>query len=89
MTQDKDRGKKRVLQGIVASDKMDKTVVVKVTRYYKHSLFKKFVHSSKRYKAHDERNECRQGDTVTIVESRPLSADKKWRVQSIIERAKL
>ncbi len=89
MTQNDTRGNRRVLQGVVTSDKMDKTVVVSVTRFYKHKLYKKFVHKSTRYKAHDVGNQCRAGDKVSIVESRPLSKDKRWRVQSIIERSKL
>lgn len=88
MAGEKTIGNKRVLQGVVAGDKMEKTIVVKVTRYFKHPLYKKFVHKSRRYKAHDERNECRIGDTVQIVECRPLSKDKRWRLQSIVERSK-
>lgn len=74
--------------GIVVSDKMDKTIVVKVQRQYKHPLYKKIVRKHKKFKAHDEKNECKIGDTVQIAESRPLSREKKWRLDSIIERSK-
>jgi small subunit ribosomal protein S17 len=74
--------------GIVVSDKMDKTIVVKVQRQYKHPLYKKIVRKHKKFKAHDENNECKIGDTVQIAESRPLSREKKWRLDSIIERSK-
>ena len=75
---------KRILQGVVVSDKMDKTVVVEIRRSYRHPLVGKVVHDFKRVKAHDEKNECKIGDKVMIVESRPLSRDKRWVVQSII-----
>jgi len=80
--------KRRVLQGVVSSDKMDKTVVVEVKHRVLHRTYKKYVSRRVRYKAHDERNECKLGDQVQIVESRPLSGDKRWRVQKITERAK-
>lgn len=86
---EKVKGNKRVLQGIVVSDKMQKTITVKVTRFYKHPLYKKYIHMSKKYKAHDENNECRTGDIVNIVESPPISKDKRWRFKSIVERTKL
>lgn len=89
MAEAKKHSNKRVLQGVVASDKMDKTVVVRVTRYYKHSLYNKFIHRSKKYHVHDERNECRKGDVVQIIESRPLSRNKRWRVKTIVERSQL
>ncbi|MCQ8782434.1 30S ribosomal protein S17 [Mangrovibrevibacter kandeliae] len=69
---------KRVLQGTVVSDKNDKTVVVLVERRFTHPLFKKTVRRSKKYKAHDELNECKVGDTVSIQETRPISKDKSW-----------
>ncbi|NOY52904.1 MAG: 30S ribosomal protein S17 [Deltaproteobacteria bacterium] len=84
---EKKRNKKN-LQGIVVSDKMDKTVVVTVQRSTQHPLYKKIVRRDKRYKAHDERNECRIGDTVKIMECRPFSRDKHFRVVQIVERAK-
>lgn len=82
-----DRGRRKTLVGIVISDKMDKTVVVQVERLTIHPRFKKYVRSRKRYKAHDERRECRLGDKVMIVESRPLSKDKRWRVLKTLEKA--
>jgi small subunit ribosomal protein S17 len=66
---------------------MDKTVVVRVSRVYKHPLYGKVITTHKKYKAHDEKNECRVGDTVVLIESRPLSAQKRWAVQKIIERS--
>lgn len=74
--------------GFVVSDKMDKTVVVEVVRLYTHPLYKKRVKTTKRYKAHDENNECVVGDKVRIEECRPLSKDKCWKVISIVEKAK-
>ena len=74
--------------GIVISDKMDKTIVVNVERQYKHPLYKKIVRRHKKFKAHDENNECNIGDTVLISESRPLSRDKRWVLSKIIERTK-
>ncbi len=73
---------KRVLQGTVVSDKADKTVVVRVERRYAHPLYKKTVRQSKKYKAHDETNACKVGDTISIEESRPISKDKRWIVVS-------
>jgi len=73
---------KRVLQGTVVSDKSDKTIVVRVERRFTHPLFKKTVRQSKKYKAHDEANACKIGDTVFIQESRPISKDKSWVVVS-------
>ncbi len=74
--------------GIVKSDKMDKTVVVAVMDKSKHPLYKKTITRTKCFKAHDENNECRVGDTVRIVETRKLSKDKNWRVAEIVEKAK-
>lgn len=74
--------------GVVVSDKMDKTIVVLVGRQYKHPLYKKIVRRHKKFKAHDENNECNIGDVVLITESRPLSRDKKWVLTKIIERSK-
>jgi small subunit ribosomal protein S17 len=73
---------------MVVSSKMDKTVVVAVQRTMKHRLYKKIMRKTKRYKAHDERNECHLGDSVRIMECRPLSKDKHFRVVQIVERAK-
>ena len=85
MTQERGNRKSRV--GIVCSDKMDKTIVVKVETRVKHPLYGKIVRSSKKFKAHDENNEARIGDKVLIVETRPLSKDKNWRLQEIMEKA--
>lgn len=82
------RGNKRTIKGVVVSNKMDKTVVVKSERLVKHTGFRKYMRQHQKYKAHDERNECGIGDTVMIVESRPLSRDKRWRVREILEKAK-
>jgi small subunit ribosomal protein S17 len=82
------QNRKVTKQGIVVSNKMDKTIVVKVERQYKHPLYKKIVRSHKKFKAHDENNECQEGDFVQIVESRPLSRSKRWALQRIIERRK-
>lgn len=71
---------KRVLSGVVVSDKMDKTVIVKVERRFRHPIYKKIVSVSKRYSAHDQENKCKVGDVVSIVESRPISKTKKWSV---------
>src|SRR5512142_52675 len=76
---------RRRIVGKVTSNKMTKTVVVEITRHYRHPLYKKVVYSSKRVKAHDEIG-CQIGDQVQIVESRPLSRDKRWTVESVIER---
>jgi small subunit ribosomal protein S17 len=80
------RGKGRTLIGEVVSDKMDKTVVVRVERRVRHGMYEKFITERNKYKAHDEKNECKIGDVVQIVESRPLSADKRWRVQKLVSR---
>lgn len=82
------RNDRKVREGIVVSDKMDKTVVVVENTMKLHKLYKKRVKTSKRYKAHDELNECHVGDKVRIMETRPLSKDKNWRVVTILEKAK-
>jgi len=79
---------KLVLQGVVVSDKMDKTIVVEIMMRKLHPLYKKYVTRSKRFKAHDETNEAHLGDTVRVEECRPLSRDKRWRLIEIVERAK-
>jgi small subunit ribosomal protein S17 len=76
---------KKVYSGKVVSDKMDKTVVVAVTRTFQHPLYKKTVRKITKFKAHDEENKCKTGDAVQIVESRPLSKDKRWAVIKIME----
>ncbi|MFB3926825.1 MAG: 30S ribosomal protein S17 [Syntrophales bacterium] len=83
-----DRGNRKTLKGVVISDKMDKTVVVEVERVVKDPLFHKYLKRHVSYKAHDEENKCGTGDKVLIVESRPLSKDKRWRVREILEKAK-
>jgi small subunit ribosomal protein S17 len=80
---------KRTLTGRVVSDKMDKTVTVLVERKVKHPLYGKIVTRSKKYHAHDESNECREGDVVTIEECRPLSRTKAWRVAALVQRAQV
>jgi small subunit ribosomal protein S17 len=82
------RGKKRTMQGIVLSNKMDKTVVVLAERLVKHTRFHKYMKKHAKYKAHDEKNICNIGDKVLIAESRPLSKDKRWRVCEVLEKAK-
>jgi small subunit ribosomal protein S17 len=82
------KGKRKVLVGKVVSDKMDKTVVVAVERLVRHPLYKKVLKKTTKFKAHDEKNECRVGDKVEIVETRPLSKEKRWRVVNILEKAK-
>ncbi|MDX1765102.1 MAG: 30S ribosomal protein S17 [bacterium] len=79
---------KKTLQGTVVSNKMDKTVVVAIKRSSQHPLYKKIQRTTKRYKAHDARNECQVGDTVNIMECRPMSREKNFRVVQIVERAK-
>ena len=81
----KDR-KERI--GVVASNKMDKSIVVTIERKVKHALYGKFVKQTSRFVAHDEENTCNEGDTVRIMETRPLSKNKNWRLVEIIERAK-
>lgn len=83
-----ERNLRKTRVGVVASDKMDKTVVVTVQDRVKHPLYKKIVNRTIRLKAHDENNECRVGDRVLIMETRPLSKDKRWRVAEIIEKAR-
>ncbi len=78
----------REFVGVVTSDKMDKTIVVQVSTKKLHPLYKKYVSRSKKYKAHDEKNEAKLGDTVRIVESRPISREKCWRLVEIVTRAK-
>ena len=79
---------KKTMVGLVVSDKMDKTVVVLVTSKKKHPIYGKYITFTKKYKAHDEKNDAKVGDTVEIVETRPLSKDKYFRVLRIVERAK-
>lgn len=82
-------GKRKVRIGQVLSDRMDKTVVVKVETLRRHPLYKKTVRYAKKYKAHDENNECKVGDRVKIMETRPLSKEKRWRIVEIISRKEM
>jgi small subunit ribosomal protein S17 len=82
------RNARKVREGLVVSDKMDKTVVVEVEDRVKHALYGKVMRRTSRLKAHDENNDCGIGDRVQLMETRPLSATKRWRVVSIVERAK-
>lgn len=83
-----DRNSRKVRTGYVISDKMDKTVVVAIEEFVRHSLYGKSVKRTKKFKAHDEANECNIGDRVRIMETRPLSKDKRWRVVKIVEKVK-
>lgn len=83
-----ERNNRKTLQGYVVSDKMDKTVVVEVEDRFKHPLYSKVLKRNSKLKAHDEKNEVGVGDRVLIMETRPLSATKRWRVVEILERAK-
>ena len=84
-----ERGHRKVLTGKVVSNKMDKTITVKVIRRFKHCTYKKYVVRNSIYKAYDENNECQIGDTVLIRECRPLSKEKRWRLTEIRDRAKI
>jgi small subunit ribosomal protein S17 len=83
-----DRGYRKIREGLVVSDKMDKTVVVEVEDRVKHPKYGKVIRRTKRYKAHDGENACGVGDRVLLMETRPLSATKRWRVSKILEKAK-
>ena len=83
-----ERNLRKTRVGKVVSDKMDKTVVVAIVDNVKHPLYKKIIKRTAKLKAHDENNECRIGDRVEVMETRPLSKDKRWRVTNIIEKAK-
>ncbi len=89
MTQvDTERKFRKIRIGVVTSDKMDKTITVSVVRKLKHPKYGKFLKKTKKFHAHDEKNECGVGDTVKIMETRPLSATKRWRLVEILEKAK-
>ena len=83
-----ERNLRKTRVGIVTSDKMDKTIVVSVSEHVKHPLYGKIMKRTYKLKAHDENNECQNGDKVQVMETRPLSKDKRWRLVEIIERAK-
>ena len=80
--------RKKIMPGLVVSDKMEKTIVVQVSNRTLHPIYKKYVVSTKKFKAHDERNEAHEGDTVRIMECRHLSKDKCWRLVEIVEKAR-
>ena len=82
-----ERGKRKTLTGVVASDKMDKTIVVMVNRLVRHPVYKKDSRKRTKVKAHDEKKECHIGDKVLLIETRPLSKEKRWRVKEVLERA--
>ena len=82
------RGMRKTRTGVVVSDKMDKTIVVAIRTRVKHPLYGKIMNRTSKIKAHDEENQCGIGDTVKIMETRPLSKDKRWRLVEIIEKAK-
>jgi small subunit ribosomal protein S17 len=84
-----ERGIRKLREGVVVSDKMQKTIVVAVERQVQHRKYKKFLRARKSYKVHDEKNECKVGDRVRIEETRPLSRDKRWRLETVLERAKV
>jgi small subunit ribosomal protein S17 len=88
VVQEQVKSRKRILTGKVVSDKPEKSIVVKVERQVAHPLYKKYFKRSKKYMAHDENNDAREGDTVRIIEERPMSARKRWRLLEIVERAK-
>lgn len=81
-----ERKNKKRFVGKVVSDKMDKTVVVEVTRLAQHPLYKKYIRKRAKFKAHDEKNEAKIGDTVRIIESKPLSKGKRWRLSGVLEK---
>ena len=83
-----DRNRRKTKVGIVVSDKMDKTVVVAIEDFVRHSLYGKAVKRTKKLKVHDENNECGVGDKIRIMETRPLSKDKRWRLVEVVEKAK-
>lgn len=83
-----DRNLRKTRVGIVVSDKMDKTVVIAVETRVQHPLYKKFIRKTKKLKVHDENNECGIGDKIEVMETRPISKEKNWRLVSIIEKAK-
>ena len=88
MSEQQTRNTRKVREGLIVSDKMDKTVVVAVEDRVKHALYGKVMRKTSKLKAHDEQNDCGVGDRVRIMETRPLSATKRWRVVEILERAK-
>jgi small subunit ribosomal protein S17 len=88
MSEDLTRNERKVRQGIVTSDKMDKSIVVRIDRKIRHPRYVKIFQTSSKLYAHDEKNEARKGDVVRVMEMRPLSARKRWRLLEVVERAK-
>lgn len=82
-----ERGNRKTLTGVVVSDKMEKTVVIAIAEYTRHPVYNKIMKRTKKYKAHDEENTCKVGDKVKIMETRPVSKEKNWRVVEIVEKA--
>jgi small subunit ribosomal protein S17 len=89
MTEERQRGRRKTLVGVVVSDKMHKTVVVMVERLVRHAMYGKMIRRKTTFKAHDEENRCGIGDKVVIVETRPLSKEKHWRITEVLEKAAL
>ena len=85
--QENKRGLRKEVEGLVVSNKMDKSIVVSITTYKKDKRFKKYVKKTKKYAAHDEQNECAEGDTVIISQCRPLSKTKRWKLDKVIKKA--
>jgi small subunit ribosomal protein S17 len=83
-----ERGNRKIRIGVVVSDKMEKTAVIAVERLVKHPVYKKFIKRTSKFKAHDAKNECQIGDKVKIMETRPLSKTKRWRVVEVLEKVK-
>ncbi|MDR0817628.1 MAG: 30S ribosomal protein S17 [Clostridiales Family XIII bacterium] len=88
MSEQTERNNRKTRVGIVVSDKMDKTITVAVEDFVRHALYGKAVKRTKKFKAHDEENECQIGDKVRIMETRPLSKDKRWRLVQVVEKVK-
>ena len=88
MTATMERNRRKVRTGKVVSDRMDKTIVVAIERLVKHPIYGRYVRRRAKFKVHDEKNECRVGDTVRFMETRPLSKDKRWRFVALVEKAK-
>ena len=86
-TDSTERGKRKVLTGTVVSDKMEKTAVVSIERLVKHDTYGKYVRRRNKFKVHDEKNECKIGDVIRFMETRPLSKDKRWRLVDFVQRA--
>lgn len=89
MSENTEKSERQTLQGLVVSDKMDKTVVVEVERTVMHPLYQRYLRRRKKYHAHDEANDCKVGDQVTIMSCRPLSRTKRWRVSEVVRRAEV